>query len=506
MSLADELLADLEEMDGGQGLSNNDQNNLTNDQSMEVDQTSSAIKSLPNANSVHAVAKLKDSLLLKETMKKIDFYTKHQRKSTAEIQGPVEHDPEYLLIVDANNLLVEIDNEIDIIHNFVRTIYYKRFPELEQLVQLPMDYLTTVQELANNVDRAKMNEKLPKFLTPATIMIVSVSASTTQGKNLTNEELERVMEACQMAMKLSENKQTILSYVESRMTFIAPNLSIIVGASTAAKLMGLAGGLTNLTKMPSCNILLLGAHKKLLGGFSSTAAMPHAGAIFYSKLVQDCPPDLRVRVARLVACKVTLAARVDSFHESPNGEQGKYLLIEIERRLEKLQEPPPVKAVKPLPPPLDSGRKKRGGRRHRKMKERLGMTQLRAEANQMKFGEIEEDAYQDAIGFSTGMIGKSGSGKVRAAQVDSKTKAKISQKIQKTLQRQNNPYGGTTTVHNRKQISGTASSVAFTPLQGLEIVNPNAVEKDKTGIESQKYFSNTFGFTKISPSVIPKAP
>jgi U4/U6 small nuclear ribonucleoprotein PRP31 len=78
-------------------------------------------------------------------MRKIDFYTKHQRKSTTEIQGPVEHDPEYLLIVDANNLLVEIDNEIDIIHNFVRTIYHKRFPELEQLVQLPMDYLQTVK-------------------------------------------------------------------------------------------------------------------------------------------------------------------------------------------------------------------------------------------------------------------------------------------------------------------------------------------------------------------------
>jgi U4/U6 small nuclear ribonucleoprotein PRP31 len=40
--------------------------------------------------------------------------------------------------------------------------------------------------------------------------------------------------------------------------------------------------------------------------------------------------------------------------------------------------------------------------------------------------KIEEDAYQDAIGFSTGLIGKSGSGKVRAAQVDSKTKAKVS--------------------------------------------------------------------------------
>jgi len=62
-----------------------------------------------------------------------------------ENQGPVEHDPEYLLIVDANNLLVEIDNEIDIIQNFVKNIYHKRFPELEQLVQLPMDYLKTVK-------------------------------------------------------------------------------------------------------------------------------------------------------------------------------------------------------------------------------------------------------------------------------------------------------------------------------------------------------------------------
>jgi len=32
------------------------------------------------------------------------------------------------------------------------------------------------------------------------------------------------------------------------MTFIAPNISIIVGSSTAAKLMGVAGGLTALVK------------------------------------------------------------------------------------------------------------------------------------------------------------------------------------------------------------------------------------------------------------------
>ena len=33
------------------------------------------------------------------------------------------------------------------------------------------------------------------------------------------------------------------------MTYIAPNLSSIIGASTAAKLMGAAGGLTALSKV-----------------------------------------------------------------------------------------------------------------------------------------------------------------------------------------------------------------------------------------------------------------
>ena len=119
----------------------------------------------------------------------------------------------------------------------------------------------------------------------------------------------------------------------------------------------------------------------------------------------------------------------------------------------------------------------------------------------MTFGEIEEDAYQDDLNFSTGQIGKSGTGRVRAAQVDSKTKARISQKLQKTIQKQNNQWGGTTTV--RKNIAGTASSVAFTTLQGLEIVNPNAVERDVKGTESQKYFSSASGFAKVS-SVLPK--
>jgi U4/U6 small nuclear ribonucleoprotein PRP31 len=180
---------------------------------------------------------------------------------------------------------------------------------------------------------------------------------------------------------------------------------------------------------------------------------------------------------------------------------GNQLRAEVNMRIEKLQEPPPVKQIKPLAAPLEQGRPKRGGRRARKMKERLGLTELRKQANRMTFGEIEEDAYQDDLSVSLGQMGKAGTGRIRAAQVDSKTKARISQKLQKTLQKQNNQWGGTSTV--RKNISGTASSVAFSSIQGLEIVNPNAAENISKGTDTAKYFSSASGFAKVS-SVIPK--
>nr|KAG5707554.1 hypothetical protein BaRGS_001102 [Batillaria attramentaria] len=367
---------------------------------------------------------------LAQIIEKIEEYASKPRREA--IAGPVEADPEYKLIVDANNMTVEIDNEINVIHQFAKDIYGKRFPELESLVPTAMEYICTVKELGNNIlEKSKNNEVLQDILTSATIMVVSVTASTTQGTDLSDEDLATVSEACDMAVDLNEQKKRIFEYVESRMTFIAPNLSVLVGASVAAKLMGVAGGLTNLSKMPACNVLLLGAQKRTLSGFSTTAILPHTGFIYYSDTVQKLPPV------------------------------GMDLRAEVEGKFDKWQEPPPVKTVKPLPAPIDQARKKRGGRRARKMKERLGLTELRKQANRMNFGEIEDDAYQEDLGFSLGTMGKAKSGKVRGPPVDSKTKARIS----KTL-------------------------------QGLEIVNPQAAEK-KAQEANQKYFSTTAGFLKV---------
>ncbi|KAK2910164.1 hypothetical protein Q8A73_007879 [Channa argus] len=187
------------------------------------------------------------------------------------LSGPVEADPEYRLIVAANNLTVEIDNELNIIHKFIRDKYSKRFPELESLVPDSFDYIRTVKELGKNLEKCKNNETLQQILTNATIMVVSVTASTTQGSLLTEDELKQLQEACDMALELNQSKHNINENVESRMSFITPNLLIIVGASTAAKIMGIAGGLTNLSKMPACNLMLLLLNTAMITFITGTA-------------------------------------------------------------------------------------------------------------------------------------------------------------------------------------------------------------------------------------------
>lgn len=51
------------------------------------------------------------------------------------------------LLVDCNQLAVDVDNEIAIIHNFMRDKYRLKFPELESLVHHPIDYARVIQAI-----------------------------------------------------------------------------------------------------------------------------------------------------------------------------------------------------------------------------------------------------------------------------------------------------------------------------------------------------------------------
>lgn len=51
---------------------------------------------------------------------------------------------------------------------------------------------------------------LTSLLPPATIMVITVTATTTPGKPLTQEELEKVMEGCQIILDLDDARRSIV--------------------------------------------------------------------------------------------------------------------------------------------------------------------------------------------------------------------------------------------------------------------------------------------------------
>ena len=66
--------------------------------------------------------------------------------------------------------------------------------------------------------------------------------------------------ASDMILALDADKAAILRLVQLRMHRIAPNLSSAVGTEIAARLMGVAGGLSQLSKMPACNVQVGSLH------------------------------------------------------------------------------------------------------------------------------------------------------------------------------------------------------------------------------------------------------
>ncbi|CAG8501013.1 4626_t:CDS:10 [Ambispora gerdemannii] len=487
MSLAEELLADRDFASSNEveepGLSDELMRDLEDIEELEeemmeeveVSEENLPIPEMSHMKDVKKVAKLMSSKQMKDVLTKIDEL-RNQERSQTQIMGPVEEDPEYKLIVQANNLTVDIDNEILIVHKFIRDHYAKKFPELESLVLNPLDYTRAVKAIGNETDLTKVD--LRSILPSATIMVVTVTGSTSLGQKLSEEEAAIVDDACEMAFGLDLAKRKILEYVESRMTLIAPNLSAIVGSTTAAKILGQAGGLMALCKMPACNVMLIGIQKKTSTGFSTATSPKHTGYLFQSEVIQRTPPDLRFKAQKIVAAKCTLAARMDRMHDSPDGSYGRKLREEIDKKLEKLQEPPPTKTIKPLPVPDEGPKKRRAGKKVRRAKDAYAVTELRKAQNRMAFGVAEDETGSFDRTKGLGLIGKN-SGKIRAAVVDQRVKPKAPRRAQL--------MGGSSGA-----TSGLSSSLAFTPVQGIELINPEESQRKAKELNDRYFTGGAF--------------
>lgn len=309
---------------------------------------------------------------------------------------------EYDFLISANDTSVEATAEQQLVHEFLKRQYSKRFPELESLIPLPLDFAKVILVLQNSWD---IDSDRLSFLGKEKILLLTMSAlqAKENGKPLPQDVLDVTLKACHLLIELNAFKLKIQDYVASRLVVFAPNLTAIVGAQTAAQFMSLVGGLAELAKTPSCNVAALGNKRTVSMGLGQHG-IRQQGFLYYSDIIQNVVPDLRKQAMRITAGKLILAARIDyaSNNSSGDASQGLKWRQEILDKIEKLEEPPEVVATKALPVPIDRKAKKRGGRRYRKMKEKFELSDLRKAQDRVVFGQAEKtvtDAFGEEVGL-----------------------------------------------------------------------------------------------------------
>lgn len=97
------------------------------------------------------------------------------------------------------------------------------------------------------------------------------------------------------------------------MMHVAPNITTILGESIGAKLLTHAGGLSNLAKLPSSTIQILGAEKALFRAIRKKDKTPKYGFLFNSSYIQKAKVTDKGKISRMLANKCALASRMDYF-------------------------------------------------------------------------------------------------------------------------------------------------------------------------------------------------
>jgi U4/U6 small nuclear ribonucleoprotein PRP31 len=391
-TLTDQYLADLDDLeDASSGGGSSDDSSSNDDMSeasdMEFDEDAAAAEE--NVGDIRHLIKLCGSDKLKEHLERVA-----QLQQQAVVVGEALSIKEYDVVVKSSSMMSDLEGELLSLHKYCRDLYAPRFPELESLILNPLDYARVVQRIGNTEDLTAI--QLDDILPSAQVMVVTVTATTTVGKALSSEQLQAVHRTTNSMFEVEDARKKLLLFIESRSAAIAPNLSALIGPGVAAQLIVQAGGLQSLAEMPSCNLQILGKRRRNLAGLSTTGQNVHAGFLYSCDIMLRTPPSLRSKLVKLVAGKCTLCCRVDLSKEDFGGNVGKKFRDEIQAKLQKLMEPPPIKrdkasaafcncfaftiaasphpAVQAVKRPDEKHSRRRGGKRYRKMKERYRLS------------------------------------------------------------------------------------------------------------------------------------
>lgn len=120
--------------------------------------------------------------------------------------------------------------------------------------------------------------------------------------------------------QIEHSLQSFQQMIEISMDEIAPNIGFVVGPFIGARLIAQAGGLNRLALMSSSTIQMLGAEKALFRFKKEGGKPPKHGIIFQHAHICRSPRNIRGRIARAMAAKISLAAKADAFTQNSVGE------------------------------------------------------------------------------------------------------------------------------------------------------------------------------------------
>ncbi len=278
----------------------------------------------------------------------------------------------YALMSASNKYIQSIESAIYKAHTDLTLAYKTKFPELEDLIPDPMAYKNAIKVIQNEMDMTVINEELNSVakLTPNQIITISVASSTSSGRPLTAEELDKVNQCISYIEELLDIKATLIAHVEQHMEHLAPNMVVLIGPTLAARMVSAAGGMAELSRIPSCNLQVLGQVKATSASraglstsnaaASSAAAAsgsavfkPHEGLLRESALYNLVPSHLQKKALKVIAAKLALCIRCDFVNlESGRARtktSGLKFRSEIEKKFHKWEEPDIAPTVKALP-------------------------------------------------------------------------------------------------------------------------------------------------------------
>jgi len=219
-----------------------------------------------------------------------------------------------LHIIQSINALDELDKIINLVGARMREWYGLHFPELDNLVQNLTTYAEIIRKTGLRENIAK--EQLEQIGIPdKKIEIIMDAARRSKGGDMTTENFAIIKTLAEEVITQTQLRIIVSDHIEAAMELTAPNVKELLTASIGARMIARAGGISRLAMLPASTIQVLGAEKALFRSLKTGARPPKHGLIFQHPLIHSAPKWQRGKIARALASKLVISARIDVYRK-----------------------------------------------------------------------------------------------------------------------------------------------------------------------------------------------